>query len=179
MNILILVFLVSCSEESECVEPTDNGTASMVMNDRLFELGVIAGDAGCNNGNLSIALGYSDEKTGSRLINFGLANFPAQNGTYKLKRRETLENECELMLTYASLATLDHDALIEIFGIVEEADNNELIITHYDSAAARLEGRFSMTLAVKDLFRVDSIEFPDTLVIEYGTFSTEVLPPRE
>ncbi len=63
--------------------------------------------------------------------------------------------------------------------MVEEAENNELIITHYDSVAQRLEGRFSMTLAVVDLFRIDELNFPDTVRITYGTFSTEVLPITE
>ena len=62
---------------------------------------------------------------------------------------------------------------------MEEAENNELIITHYDSAARRLEGHFSMTLAVTELFRIDELNFPDTVRITYGSFSTEVLPITE
>ena len=33
-----------------------------------------------------------------------------------------------------------------------------------------------MTLAVTELFRIDELNFPDTVRITYGTFSTEVFP---
>ena len=37
-------------------------------------------------------------------------------------------------------------------------------------------GCFQMTLAVTELFRIDELNFPDTVRITYGTFSTEVFP---
>ena len=36
-----------------------------------------------------------------------------------------------------------------------------------------------MTLAVTEPFCIDELNFPDTVRITYGTFSTEVLPITE
>ena len=177
INTLLLICFVACSDDEECAPESSPyyGTANIIMNGQVLELGAVAGNASCGTKNLSLRTEFYDEN-GLRRMSIVIGNFPPYIGKYTLKKAGL---ECVNNFIYGSANTLDHDALIERFDIVEEADNNELIITHYDSVAARLEGHFSMTLAVKDMFRVDSIEFPDTLVIEYGTFSTEVLPPRE
>ena len=178
IGILLLVSLVACNEDEEC-EPEPSpyyGTASLLMNGRAWDFGAVAGNSGCNSENLSLRNVYYDE-SGLERMAVVIGNFSPQVGRYVLRNEEDL-NECALNLTYGSASTLEGDVLVERFHIVEDAGPNELIITHYDSAAHRLEGRFQMTLAVKDLFRVDSIEFPDTLHITYGTFSTEIVPPE-
>ena len=110
-----------------------------------------------------------------------IGNFPPHVGRYVLPRVLIGQSECRSDQIYANLHTQvdDGDVLGESFHIVEEASDNELVITKYDSVARRLEGHFQMTLAVTELFRIDELNFPDTVRITYGTFSTEVLPPEE
>ena len=176
---LLLLSLVACSEDEDCepeASPNRYGDADLLMNGEAYTFAAAAGNSGCDSDNLTVALGYYAENN-YQLMSLNMSNFPARVGTYTLERRESGQSECALDLIYGSAATWEDDALVEIFEIVEEAGPNELIITHYDSAARRLEGRFQMTLVVKDLFRIDNLDFPDTLHIDYGTFSTEILPP--
>ena len=114
-------------------------------------------------------------------MSLSIINFPSQVGRHILRRKYPNQNECELGLTYASFATWldDGDVLGESFHLVDEAPNNELIITQYDSASRQLEGRFQMTFAVKEQFRIDELEFPDTLHVTYGTFSMKLNPSEE
>ncbi|MGB3851997.1 MAG: hypothetical protein WA958_18655 [Tunicatimonas sp.] len=181
IGILLLASLVACSEEDVVCEAETAGRygeADLLLNGRPFTFAAIAGNSGCNDDNLTLNFVYYDE-TGLARMSLGIGNFPNQEGTYQLQKRNTGESECALDLTFTSFHTLEGDALGEAFHMVEEADENELVITHYDSASRRIEGRFSMTLAVVDFFRIDELNFPDTVRITYGTFSTEILPPEE
>ena len=181
IGVILLVNLAACSEDDVVCEAETAGRygeADLLLNGRPFTFAAIAANSGCNASNLTLSFGYYDE-TGLARMSLGIGNFPNREGTYQLQKRNTGESECALNLIYTSLHTLEGDALGEAFHMVEEAENNELIITHYDSAARRLEGRFSMTLAVVDLFRIDEFNFPDTVRITYGTFSIEVLPITE
>lgn len=182
MGIFLFVFLVGCSEDDTVCEAETSpyyGEADMLVNDRAFAFGAVAGNSGCNAHNLTLNCVYYDE-TGLERMSLGIGNFPNQVGSYKIPRIDAGGvGECALDTLYASFYTLEGDAIGEAFHIVEEAENNELVITRYDSAAHRLEGHFSMTLAVTELFRIDELNFPDTVRITYGTFSTEVLPPED
>ena len=179
IGMILLASLAACSEDDVVCEAETSeyyGEADLLLNGRPFTFAAIAGNSGCNASNLTLSLGYYDE-TGLARMSLGIGNFPNQTGSYKIPRIDAGGvGECALDTLYSSFYTLEGDALAEAFHIVEEAEDNELIITHYDSATSRLEGRFSMTLAVTELFRIDELNFPDTVRITYGTFSTEVLP---
>ncbi len=182
IGMILLASLAACSEDDViCEEETSEyyGEADLLVNGRAFAFGAVAGNSGCNASNLSLRCVYYDETSLARM-SLVVGNFPNQTGTYKIPRIDAGGGgECALDTLYSSFYTLEGDALAEAFHIVEEAEGNELIITHYNSATSRLEGRFSMTLAVTELFRIDELNFPDTLRITYGTFSTEVLPITE
>lgn len=182
IGLILLVSLTACSDDDVICEAETSpyyGEADLLLNGQPFTFAAIAGNSGCNESNLTLSLGYYDEG-GLARMSLGIGNFPNRVGSYKIPRIDAGGvGECTLDTLYTSFYTLEGDALGEAFHIVEETENNELIITHYDSAAQRLEGRFSMTLAVTELFRIDELNFPDTVRITYGTFSTELFPPEE
>ena len=110
-----------------------------------------------------------------------IGNYPASTGRHVLKRLDFGQSECALGIAYASLTSVldDGDVGGPSFQLVEEAGNNELVITHYDSATRQIAGHFQMTLAGQGSFYVDDLYFPDTLRITYGTFDLKLNPPEE
>lgn len=181
LGMLLLLSLAACSEEDFMEEKdTSQYRANLLLNGEPWTFTAISGRSNCDSDRLVMSLGYYNENN-FRRMSLGISNFPAQPGKYTLLRRYSGQNECESNLIYASLHTLldDGDVLGESFHIVEDAPDNELIITRYDSANQLLEGRFQMTFAVTELFRIDELDFPDTVRITYGSFFTDVLPPEE
>ncbi len=123
---------------------------------------------------------YANEQDFLRMV-VVIGNFPASIGKYVLRSLDIGQNECATDLTYAYFTTVldDGDVGGPSYQLVEEADNNELVITQYDSASRQIEGNFQMTLVGPGPFYIDDLYFPDTLRITYGTFELKLEPPQE
>ncbi len=123
---------------------------------------------------------YANEQDLLRMV-VVIGNFPASIGKYVLRSLDIGQNECATDLTYAYFTTVldDGDVGGPSYQLVEEAGDNELVITQYDSAARTIAGHFQMTLAGPGPFSIDDLFFPDTLRITYGTFEQKLSPPRE
>jgi len=178
-NIIILILLslcfVTCSED-EIGEPAlKPGDGEMLLNGELLELAGATAFSNCGTGKFEVALVHTNESNGRRL-QINMYNLPAQTGSYALQKEQSGQNRCTTNLLLTNARTSYNNALAESFSIVESSTINELIITHFDTIADRLEGRFQMTFVLKEQIRSDPEEFPDTLQITYGTFSVPILP---
>lgn len=124
--------------------------------------------------------GYFNEQDFLRML-IVVGNFPASTGKYVLRRLDIGQSECAADFAYGSFTTVldDGDVGGPSYQIVEEAGDNELVITQYDSAARTIAGHFQMTLAGPGPFSIDDLYFPDTLRITYGTFELKLSPPQE
>ena len=182
--VLLILSLLACSEDDEALNPQANlkqyGEANLLLNGQALTFYPIIGPSNCEAGRLTGNLSYYDANN-VRRIYISLGNFPAKEGNYTLKWRESGQNESATKLIYSNLHLTEDDVSSPAFRIIEEEGPNELIIIHYDSVAQRIEGRFQMTATIntteEDRNREDRAL--DTLRITYGTFTADILPPQE
>ena len=179
ITIVLSLGLLACSEDEDPKASRDLGEATLVLNGKPAEFTVLAGSWRCDSDNLSLSI----TRLGADLtkgVSVYLGNFPAKEGKYALHKRESSHDDCILNTTHGSALAYGGETLVAMYGILEDKGPNELIITHYDSVAQRLEGHFQTTLAVEDkLLPIGNFEHPDTLRITHGTFVTDILPPEK
>ncbi|MEM9671025.1 MAG: hypothetical protein AAF992_00420 [Bacteroidota bacterium] len=181
LTAILVCVLLACSddEDPQGPPPSEFGKATLVLNDKPLEFTVSARGWQCNAENLEISLNQSSANL-ERGTSFFVGNIPAKEGRYTLRRGDTNSGECELDTPFGSALKYNGATLVTLYEIMEDKGPNEFVITRYDSAAQRLEGRFQVALAVEDtLSPFSKREHPDTLRITQGTFVTTISPPEE
>lgn len=169
---LSLLCFVACSEDEPQIEP---GDGEIFLNGELLQLGGASAFSNCGTGKLEAALVHTNKSNG-RSLQINISNLPAQTGSYTLQNEPSVQNRCTTNLLLTNARTSYQNVLAERFSIIESSTINELIITRFDTIAARLDGRFQMTLVLEEQIRSDPEDFSDTLRITYGTFSVPILP---
>ncbi|MEM6842754.1 MAG: hypothetical protein AAF632_11055 [Bacteroidota bacterium] len=188
-SLVLMIFLAlslsACSDDDEPQgpPPTEFTEATLVLNGEPLEFKVVASDWECNPGNLTLGVVHISENLEKGMV-FGAANFPAKEGRYTLRRRNFDLNggddSCDLETPFGSALAYGGETLVAFYDVLEDEEPSELIITRYDPATQRLEGRLQMTLVIKEnLFPIGKLEHPDTLRITQGSFVTNIMPPEE
>jgi hypothetical protein len=167
-SVTFLLAILLCSagcdsdKDTNVVKDFRNNKATLSLGSSNLTFTVDAGVSFNNNSNLDIQFTYKEN--GVERLEFLLSNIPNAVGTYQVFPWSATDNRPTCLF-----ATSSGDVLNDNYLLLESA-NNAVTITKVDQEKEEVSGTFDLTLVFDDTKGAKQDNYPDTLVIQNGSF---------